>query len=175
MIFVIVATVALIRNAQGEDPKALESALVGKKVPLTTQLIDLFDQRKSYNDQLFLTAKTVVAQCLGNLVSNLFCRTSIFKSISETGHYHHCINYKDDVEKAKKWLNDLGNPYQEVINDQKGSFGLDLGVYGAPETFIVDCQGIIRYRHAGDVNQQVWQQKLQPLYEKYAKDYTYIY
>ncbi|HJF72929.1 MAG TPA: DsbE family thiol:disulfide interchange protein [Gallibacterium anatis] len=170
LIFVIVATVALIRNAQGEDPKALESALVGKKVPLTTQLIDLFDQRKSYNDQLFLQQKPLLLNVWATWCPTCFAEHQYLNQLAKQGITIIGINYKDDVEKAKKWLNDLGNPYQEVINDQKGSFGLDLGVYGAPETFIVDCQGIIRYRHAGDINQQVWQQKLQPLYEKYAKE-----
>ncbi|MDX1266000.1 MAG: DsbE family thiol:disulfide interchange protein, partial [Oceanisphaera sp.] len=44
--------------------------------------------------------------------------------------------------------------------------GLDLGVYGAPETFLIDSQGVIRYRHVGDVNEQVWQQTLKPIFER---------
>ncbi|HEP1104908.1 TPA: DsbE family thiol:disulfide interchange protein, partial [Mannheimia haemolytica] len=47
----------------------------------------------------------------------------------------------------------------------KGSLGLDLGVYGAPETFIIDGNGVIQYRHAGDVNDQVWNQVLKPIYD----------
>lgn len=76
------------------------------------------------------------------------------------------LNYKDSSEKAIKWLKDLGNPYQVVIKDEKGSLGLDLGVYGAPETFIVDAKGVIHYRHIGDVNANTWQQKLLPIYQK---------
>ncbi|HDL3852373.1 TPA: DsbE family thiol:disulfide interchange protein, partial [Mannheimia haemolytica] len=53
-----------------------------------------------------------------------------------------------------------------IIFDPKGSLGLDLGVYGAPETFIIDGNGVIQYRHAGDVNDQVWNQVLKPIYEK---------
>ncbi|MGR5471475.1 redoxin family protein, partial [Vibrio astriarenae] len=62
------------------------------------------------------------------------------------------MNYKDDRNKAIGWLNDLGNPYLISLFDGSGMLGLDLGVYGAPETFIIDANGVIRYRHVGDVN-----------------------
>ncbi|MBL4797177.1 MAG: DsbE family thiol:disulfide interchange protein [Oleispira sp.] len=67
------------------------------------------------------------------------------------------INYKDDEDEAKVWLRDLGNPYEFNISDPKGKLGLELGVYGAPETFFVDGDGIIRAKHVGDLNQRVWQ------------------
>lgn len=76
------------------------------------------------------------------------------------------IDYKDKSAQAIKWLKDLGNPYQIVLKDENGSNGLDLGVYGAPETFVIDGQGIIHYRHAGDLNQKVWDEKIQPIYQK---------
>ncbi|MGL4958643.1 MAG: redoxin family protein, partial [Plesiomonas sp.] len=76
------------------------------------------------------------------------------------------LNYKDDRTKAVKWLNELGNPYQYSLFDGSGLLGMDLGVYGAPETFVIDGKGIVRYRHVGDVNEQVWQTTLKPLYEK---------
>jgi cytochrome c biogenesis protein CcmG/thiol:disulfide interchange protein DsbE len=66
------------------------------------------------------------------------------------------INYKDDDEEAKVWLRDYGNPYEFNISDPKGKLGLELGVYGAPETFFVDGDGIIRAKHVGDLNQRVW-------------------
>lgn len=81
------------------------------------------------------------------------------------------LDYKDDGAKAVKWLKRFGNPYQEVVlKDEKGAFGLDLGVYGAPETFIVDGKGVIHYRHAGDINESVWRNKLQPIYNKLLEE-----
>ena len=77
--------------------------------------------------------------------------------------------FRMEASPFKKWLKDLKNPYQVVLKDEKGSFGLDLGVYGAPETFIVDGKGIIHYRHAGDVNANVWKEKLLPIYTKLAE------
>ena len=67
------------------------------------------------------------------------------------------INYKDDDEEAKAWLRDYGNPYEFNISDPKGKLGLELGVYGAPETFFVDGDGIIRAKHVGDINLRIWQ------------------
>ena len=79
------------------------------------------------------------------------------------------INYKDDRQKAVNWLHELGNPYALGVFDGDGMLGLDLGVYGAPETFLIDGKGIIRYRHAGDVNERVWQQEILPLWNKYSQ------
>ena len=67
------------------------------------------------------------------------------------------INYKDDPVKAQQWLKDYMDPYAQVILDEKGTLGLDLGVYGAPETYVIDAQGKIRYRHVGAVDEKVWQ------------------
>ncbi len=61
------------------------------------------------------------------------------------------MNYKDDRQKAISWLKELGNPYALSLFDGDGMLGLDLGVYGAPEAFLIDGNGIIRYRHAGDL------------------------
>ena len=79
------------------------------------------------------------------------------------------LNYKDNRVKAVNWLNTLGNPYALSLYDGNGMLGLDLGVYGAPETFLIDGKGIIRYRHAGDMNARVWQQQVEPLWNKYSK------
>ncbi len=68
------------------------------------------------------------------------------------------INYKDDPLKAREWLKRYLNPYTAVILDEQGTLGLDLGVYGAPETYVVDADGVIRYRHVGAVDEKVWGQ-----------------
>ena len=66
------------------------------------------------------------------------------------------INYKDDLAKAKDWLAAYGNPYAYNLSDPDGMLGLELGVYGAPETFLIDADGIIRAKHIGDLNPRVW-------------------
>lgn len=79
------------------------------------------------------------------------------------------MNYKDDRQKAMSWLQRTGNPYRLSLYDGNGMLGTDLGVYGAPETFLIDGQGIIRWRHAGDLNERVWREELQPLWDQYNR------
>jgi len=73
------------------------------------------------------------------------------------------LNYKDDPAAAKGWLDILGNPYNVSIMDQDGRIGIDWGVYGVPETFVVDKKGIVRYKHTGPVSINDVQQTFLPL------------
>ena len=156
--------VQLQRNAQGDDPKALESRLVGKPVP-SAQLQDLFDQQ-NYDQTLFQQGKPLLLNVWATWCPTCYAEHQYLNHLAKSGVPIIGLDYKDNSSKALKWLKDLGNPYKAVLKDEKGSFAFDLGVYGAPETFIVDGSGVIHYRYAGDVNQQVWTQKLQPIYQK---------
>mgnify|MGYP003576402967 FL=1 len=75
------------------------------------------------------------------------------------------INYKDNAEDAQRWLAELHNPYVFSVTDEDGRLGLNLGVFGAPETYVLDKQGVIRYKHIGDVNAQVWEKTIKPIFE----------
>ena len=66
------------------------------------------------------------------------------------------INYKDDPKKAIQWLKNLGNPYSDVPIDKNGRIAIDWGVYGIPETFVINSKGIIKYRHVGPVTRKVF-------------------
>jgi len=66
------------------------------------------------------------------------------------------INYKDNTQKAIGWLKELGNPYLDVAVDKKGRIAIDWGVYGIPETFIINSKGIIKYRHPGPVTEKIY-------------------
>lgn len=73
------------------------------------------------------------------------------------------INYKNKAEEARAWLEELGNPYGRIGADTEGRVGIDWGVYGLPETFIVDGTGRIRYRRVGQIDQQTLDQTIRPL------------
>lgn len=77
------------------------------------------------------------------------------------------LNYKDDCVKVVQWFNLLGNFYVLSLYDGDGMLGLDLGVYGVLEIFLIDGQGIICYCYVGDFNDCVWQQEILLLYKKY--------
>lgn len=72
------------------------------------------------------------------------------------------VNYKDVASKAKRWLVDYGNPYEFVIVDADGSLGVELGVYGAPETFLLNAAGEVVYKRVGEVNPRIWRDELAP-------------
>lgn len=73
------------------------------------------------------------------------------------------LNYKDKREDALRWLGQLGNPYADILVDAKGLIGIDFGVYGVPETFIIDRAGIIRYKQIGPITPEVLREKIEPL------------
>ena len=87
------------------------------------------------------------------------------KQLAQRGIPLFGINYKDNDADAQRWLEELGDPYRFNIADHDGTLGLDLGVYGAPETYLVDAAGVIRYRHVGVLDQRVWDTVFQPLYQ----------
>ena len=73
------------------------------------------------------------------------------------------VDYKDSRNNANKILNSLGNPFDDILFDENGSLGLDLGVYATPETFLVDENGIIIYKHIGEIDKNVWENEFLPL------------
>lgn len=75
------------------------------------------------------------------------------------------VNYNDERDKALAWLKRHEDPYAFSIMDNEGKLGINLGVYGAPETYVVDANGVVRYRHVGVVSREVWEKDLEPLVE----------
>jgi len=73
------------------------------------------------------------------------------------------LNYKDTPAAAAGWLRSLGNPYRATLVDADGRVGIDFGVYGVPETFIIDRQGIVRLKHTGPLTPDVVRQRIEPL------------
>ena len=73
------------------------------------------------------------------------------------------LNYKDNLEKANKWLIQFGNPFSNNILDQKGELGFELGVSGAPETYLVNKQNKILYKHIGIMDEKIWNKNFLPL------------
>ncbi|MBW8830682.1 MAG: DsbE family thiol:disulfide interchange protein [Burkholderiales bacterium] len=76
------------------------------------------------------------------------------------------LNYKDQRSDGLGWLNRFGNPYDASIFDQNGRVGIDFGVYGVPETFVIDKQGIIRMKHIGPLTPDVIDKRLMPMLRK---------
>lgn len=161
----ITLMVQLTRNAQGEDPKKLESALIGKSVP-TFNLESVQDEKQFIDQNVLKTGSPRLLNVWATWCPTCYAEHEYLTLLAKQGVEIVGVDYKDERPKAMKFLMTYGNPYKAIIYDPKGSLGLDLGVYGAPETFIIDGNGIIQYRHAGDVNERVWNEVLKPIYEK---------
>ena len=137
------------------DPSGVPSALINKKIP-------------KFETKSLLTEETFISSDLFNneiTLVNFFatwckpCRDehdNIKKLSNEGGLKIIGINYKDNNEKAIKWLKELGNPYTSVGIDKNGSIAIDWGVYGIPETFVVDSSGVIKYRHVGPITNKIY-------------------
>ncbi|EEV0216165.1 thiol:disulfide interchange protein DsbE [Escherichia coli] len=159
----------LARNAEGDDPTNLELALIGKPVP-KFRLESLDNPGQFYQADVLTQGKPVLLNVWATWCPTCRAEHQYLNQLSAQGIRVVGMNYKDDRQKAISWLKELGNPYALSLFDGDGMLGLDLGVYGAPETFLIDGNGIIRYRHAGDLNPRVWEEEIKPLWEKYSKE-----
>ena len=74
--------------------------------------------------------------------------------------------YKDDATAAEAWLQARGNPYRVVAMDTSGQAGIDWGVYGVPETFVIDARGVVRHKHIGPLTRQALREDILPLVER---------
>ena len=165
LVFAVLAVVFMSlskRQLVGDyDPSELPSALLGKPVP-EFSLPDLHDAERLHGHAAINGKGTLLnvwaTWCVACRVEHPYLNTLRERGIRIIG-----VNYKDDRPAAIEWLQRLGDPYAFSVFDDRGDFGLALGVYGAPETYVVDEQGIVRYRHVGILDQRVWDRHIQPL------------
>lgn len=152
----------------GEDPSELDSALVGREVP-SFELPMLRNPEAAAGPAMF-KGKVQLLNVWGTWCAACRVEHAQLNRLAEQGVPIVGLNYKDERDAALKWLRERGTPYTRVIYDPEGSLGFDLGVYGAPETYLIDAEGVVRHRHVGVVDQDVWESDLEPLYERYRQD-----
>lgn len=144
------------------NPAELPSALIDKPFPE-------FSLRDVQSDRIITRADLLGKPALVNIWGTwcVACRVEhpVLNKLAQQGVVIYGVNYKDINADALKWLKDFHNPYQLNIRDDEGSLGLNLGVYGAPETFLIDSKGIIRHKFVGVVDETVWREKLAGLYQ----------
>lgn len=137
----------------GKDTQYMPSALVGKKVPEFT-LVSLLDDQVYTHKDLPNTPYLINfwgTWCPACHVEHPFLMELVNSGVPIIG-----IDYKDQKGLAEQWLEQKGNPYQVILIDEIGNFGVDMGVTGAPETFVVDRSGMVVYRHQGVINAENW-------------------
>jgi cytochrome c biogenesis protein CcmG/thiol:disulfide interchange protein DsbE len=162
-----IAMVALLFAGLGKDPTKLDSLLVGKQFPEFEKSI-LLDVKK------IVTSKDIQGPALVNVFAS-WCppcyqeHPNLMKLAANKEVTIYGVNYKDTRSDALKFIKNLGNPYQFIVFDDNGRLGIDLGVYGAPETFLINSDNQIVYRHVGIINDEVWNTKLKlKLFPEYS-------
>jgi len=155
---------AILFTAIGKDPTKLETARLNEPLPAFSlpALKDesrIITQNNLKGDVILLNVWAT--WCPSCRAEHDYLRSLAKQDVSIVG-----LNYKDERSESLRWLSTLGNPYKFNIYDPQGTFGFDLGVYGAPETYIIDQNGYVRYRRVGVVNEKVWFTILRPLMEK---------
>ena len=88
-----------------------------------------------------------------------------FNSLKAQGVKIYGVNYKDDPTEAQRWLSEFHNPFVFSVLDADGRLGVNLGVFGYPETYVVDKQGVIRYKHIGEMDAQIWEKTIKPIFD----------
>ncbi len=143
-------------------PSEVPSPLIGKPAPAFT-LATLHDPAKQVraadlHGQVWLL-NVWASWCVA-------CRDEhplLVELAAQKGVPIYGLNYKDEPAAAVKWLKEMGDPYAASLMDGNGRVGLDWGVYGVPETFVIDRAGLVRFKHIGPLTREVWLAKVLPL------------
>lgn len=164
LVFVAVAIALFI--GLGRDPKILPSMLIDRPLPA----FDLADARPGLIGRELASTDFTGEPMLLNVFASwcVSCRVEhpLLMRLSQQGVPIHGLNWKDAPGAGAAWLNEFGDPYSRVGDDPTGRVAIDLGVTGAPETFVVDKHGVVRYRHVGPISGEAWDKTLAPLIAK---------
>ena len=137
-----------------KDPNAMPSALIDRSVPAFSLPL-LHDVEQTVDETVFQGHVSLLNVWATWCPSCRHEHPYLLKLAGE-GVRIIGLDYKDRNDLALEWLEKLGNPYELTIIDPLGKLGVDLGVFGAPETYLIDHKGVIRAKHVGVVNEKVW-------------------
>ena len=159
---IFLGLVAFLAAGLKLDPKEVPSPLIGKPAPgFSLSALDNPAQRIAREDllgkvwMLNVWASWCAACRDEHPVLVEFSRRKVVPIYG--------LNYKDERAAGLKWLVNFGNPYDASLFDKDGKVGIDFGVYGVPETFVVDRQGVIRFKHIGPLTPEVIEKEIEPL------------
>ena len=157
-----VALVALLALGLRLNPREVPSPLIGKPAPaFELPLLHQPDKRFSQKDML---GKVWIMNVWASWCPPCLVEHPVVTQLSRAGAAPVVgLNYKDARGEAQSWLKRNGDPFQVIAFDGDGRIGMDYGVYGVPETYVIDRRGVIRFKYIGPLNADVVQQKVLPL------------
>lgn len=156
---------ALLFTGLGRDPDLVPSPLIGKPVPeFTLPLLEQPERQLSRSD---LVGRPFLLNVWGSWCYACQVEHDALTRLAQSGKIPvYGLNYKDRREDALRWLGQFGNPWQFHLYDPEGRVSMDFGVYGAPETYVVDAEGTIRYKHIGPLTDRIIAEQILPLVER---------
>lgn len=163
----VVLVVFLARGLQ-LNPREVPSPLIGKPAP-DFMLPQVHDATQQFGKQDMLGKVSLLNVWASWCVA---CREEhpVLMALARQGIVNiYGLNYKDTRADATRWLQQFGDPYQVSAFDEQGTVGIDYGVYGVPETYVIDKQGIIRHKVIGAVNEENLQKEILPLIKELQK------
>lgn len=160
--FVGLALVGMFR----EDPNSLPSAREGQPAPPV--VLDPFPGKEMFSDETLRDGNVKLVNYWASWCAPCRAEHPNLEALSEEGIPVYGINYKDQLANAEAFLDELGDPYAAIGRDEKGRMAIDWGLYGVPETYVVDGEGKIVLRFAGPVTQRVIENTLRPAMQKAA-------
>lgn len=163
-LFVFIALGLLLMNSLGKDPQLLPSVKIGKSLPAFS--LPVLGDETQLISQNTLKGEVFLLNVWATWCPSCRIEHPVLNQLAQQGVVIYGLNYKDQNKEAETYLKTLGNPYKKVISDSRGDLGLDLGVYGAPETYLVGADGIILYRLVGVITKENWLSTLKPLYDQ---------
>ncbi|MEO8161086.1 MAG: DsbE family thiol:disulfide interchange protein [Arenimonas sp.] len=145
----------------GKDTSAIASPLIGKPVPAFR--LPVLGEPNRQLDNRELLGSPYLLNVWGSWCVNCRDEHPQLLALARSGRIRIIgYNYKDSPAEAARWLESYGNPYALVLADEAGRVALDFGIYGAPETFLVDARGTIRWKHVGPISDAVQREELEP-------------
>lgn len=168
IVFILLAGFFAVLLLKGKDPAVVESAMIGKPAPVF-DLPSALKGKAGFSSQQ-MKGKPAVVNVFASWCLSCRFEQGALEQISKVENIPvYGIDYKDTPEKLAAWLKKYGNPYTAIGADRDGRVSVDWGVYGVPETFVVDAQGIIRYKHVGAVTEKDYRDIFKPLLAEMKK------
>ena len=160
--FIFAGLMVFFAVGLGLNPREIPSPLIGKPAPAFA-LPDLHEPQRQ------VSATDMKGQVWMLNVWASWCAACheehpLLMKIAQAGELTMVgLHYKDQRDAGMAWLQQYGNPYLHSLHDPQGRAGIDYGVYGVPETFVIDQAGVIRFKHTGPLTPQIIDQRLLPL------------
>ncbi|MCM2560985.1 DsbE family thiol:disulfide interchange protein [Lutimaribacter sp. EGI FJ00015] len=146
-----------------EDPDQLPTALAGRAAPAVA--MTPLEGKPGFGDADLRSGEVVLVNYWASWCAPCRVEHPNLEQLAQQGVTIYGVNYKDKPGNALKFLEELGDPYTAIGADAQGRMALDWGVYGVPETYVIDGNGVIVARHAGPVTQRVMETTLMPAIE----------